>query len=274
MIQEDNTRILVYGYDADVTSLIDGGSKDKIDNHAEQLVAELCANRRKNEALDRPIIFVAHSLGGLVVKRALIYSSGIRGNHTEHLRSIYVSTYGILFLGTPHKGFETVEWGFLLESTCSVVEGQPQLIDALKTNSETLQITDRQFIQLTSRYCIYFFHEAKPTKLRGDLKFIVGEESASPNIQDVERASIQQDHSHMCQFEDDSAPGFRVVTEGIDRYASKASEIIFSRWERERREQQDKRKAVVEEILPGTFRHSDNKALSSSTLSGLWCSYD
>lgn len=267
VIQEDNTRIMVYGYDADVTSLIDGGSKDKIHIHAEQLVAELCANRRRHEALERPIIFVAHSLGGLVVKRALIYSSEILGNHTEHLRSIYVSTYGILFLGTPHKGFETVEWGFFLESACSGIDTQHQLINALKNNSETLQIADRQFIQLVSRYRIYFFHEAKPTNLRGSLKYIVSEESASPSIQDVDRASIEQDHFHMSKFEDDRAPGFQIVTEGIDRYARKASEIIISRWEWERREQQNKRRAVVEEIIPGTFRHSDNNTLSGSTLS-------
>ena len=274
VIQEDNTRVLVYGYDADVTSFTDGGSKDKIHNYAEQLVAELCANRRKHKALKRPIIFVAHSLGGLVVKRALIYSSEIRGNHTEHLRSIYVSTYGILFLGTPHKGFETFEWGFLLESICSVVETQPQLINALKTNSETLQVIDRQFTQIVDRYRIYFFHEAKPTKLRGSLKYIVSEESASPSIPDVDRASIQQDHFHMSKFEDDGAPGFHIVTEGIDRYASKASEIIVSRWQEERREQQNKKEAVVEELLPGIVRHSINNDSSFSTLSGVWCSHD
>ena len=274
MIQEDNIRILVYGYDADVTSLIDGGSKDKIHNHAEQLVAELCANRRNNKALERPIIFVAHSLGGLVVKRALIYSSEIRGNNTEHLRSIFVSTYGILFFGTPHKGSETAEWSSFLEAVCNVVDSQPQLTNVLKTNNETLQNIDRQFIHLTSRYRIFFFHEAKPTKLKGVLRFIVDEESASPNIQDVERASIQEDHSHMCQFEDDSAPGFQIVTEGIDRYASKASETIISRWERERREQQNKKEATAEELLPGISRLSVNNISSLSTSPGLWCSYD
>ena len=40
-------RVLVYGYDADVTSLAGSGTtKDKIHNHAERLVADLFANRR------------------------------------------------------------------------------------------------------------------------------------------------------------------------------------------------------------------------------------
>ena len=274
MIQEDNTRILVYGYDADVTTLIDGGSKHKIHNHAEQLVAELCANRGKYEALERPIIFVAHSLGGLVVKRALIYSSEIRGRYTEHLRSIYVSTCGILFLGTPHKGFETLEWDFLLESTCRGVVTQPQLINALKTNSETLQIIDRQFIQLANKFRIYFFHEAKPTNLKGSLKYIVSEESASPSIPDVDRASIQQDHSHMSKFEDENAPGFQIVTEGIRHYANQALEDIVFRWKCERDEQQKKREATVEELLQGIERHSVNNVSSLSILPGLWYFYD
>ena len=94
ILEEARTRIVVYGYDADVTSFTDGVSTDKIHNHAEHLVAVLSANRRVSlrydldmgqcmikgrandhvnikirKATERPIIFVAHSLGGLLVKR-------------------------------------------------------------------------------------------------------------------------------------------------------------------------------------------------------------
>ena len=270
MVEEEKARILVYGYDADIASFTDGVSRDKIHNHAEHLVAELCANRRRRKATERPIIFVAHSLGGLVVKSALIYSSEIHGNHTEHLRSIFISTYGILFLGTPHRGFDIAKWGSRLEWICGAVlpsasvDTQPQLIDSLKTNSETLQNIDRQFIQLTSRFRIYLFHEGKPTNLKGTLQYIVDEESASPNIQDVERASIQQDHSHMCKFENNSAPGFSLVTEGIQRYTAQAPETISSRWEFERAERRTRKEAEVEELLPGTISSTTRVLLGNS----------
>lgn len=45
-LEEAKTRIIVYGYDADVTSFTDGVSTDKIHNHAEHLIAALSANRR------------------------------------------------------------------------------------------------------------------------------------------------------------------------------------------------------------------------------------
>lgn len=242
-----------------MTSFTDGASKDKIHNHAETLVAGLAANRRLRKASERPIIFVAHSLGGLVVKRALIYSSEIRGNNTEHLRAIFVSTYGILFLGTPHHGSDVAQWGSRLEWICGAVlpsgfvDSQPQLVDALKKNNETLQNIDRAFIQLMSRFHIFFFHEGKPTRLpkRMGMHFIVDEDSASPNVQDVERASIPADHSHLCKFEDMSSPGFDVVAEAILRYAADAPELIKSRWTAERSESLAKRQAQVQEIMPG-----------------------
>ena len=263
--------MLVYGYDADVASLIDGVSIHSIHIYAEQLVAELYANRRRQKATERPLIFVAHSLGGLVVKRALIYPSEIHSGKIEHLRSIFISTYGILFLGTPHGGSDIPEWDTRLESICKATlpagstSSQPQLGSAFKTSSETIQNIDRSFIQLASRFRIYFFHEGKPTSLKGDYRYIVNEESAAPNIQDVERACIQQDHSHMCKFENDSAPGFHIVTEAISRYASRASETIVSRWNIDKAQQRKRKEAQVEELLPKSSVAITNGSPGSST---------
>lgn len=153
------------------------------------------------KATERPIIFVAHSLGGLVVKRCLIYSQSIRHHqHTERLRSIYVSTYGILFLGTPHNGSDLAKWGSLLEKICAVAlpkkffDTSPQLVQALQTNNETLQNINRLFIEIIGRFHVYFFHESKPTDLKGTRAFVVEEDSAAPVIEGVDRMGIEEDH--------------------------------------------------------------------------------
>ena len=258
ILEEQKARILVYGYDADVASFTGSTSKDKIHNHAEHLVSTLAANRNIRRASERPIIFVAHSLGGLVVKRALIHSSEIRGNNTEHLRSVFVSTYGILFMGTPHRGSDIAKWGSLLESICrgvmpsGVVDSNPTLVNALKKENETLQNIDRQFYNMISRFHVFFFHEAKKTNLgKMKMEYVVDDESAAPNAPDVERAGIPQDHSHMCKFESDSAPGFDLVAEAVQRYATDAPEKVVVRWEQERKEREATKQAQIEELIPG-----------------------
>ncbi|KAL8903338.1 MAG: hypothetical protein Q9207_003989 [Kuettlingeria erythrocarpa] len=270
ILEEEKARVLVYGYDADVTSFTGGTSKDKIHNHAEQLVQVLQGNRRIRKATERPIIWVTHSLGGLVVKRALIHSNDIKGPKTEHLRSIYVSTYGILFLGTPHHGSDVAQWGNRLEWICSVmlpkkvVDTQPQLVDALKTNNETLQNIDRQFVNLMGRFHIFFFHEGKPTNLKGTLRFIVDETSASPSYQDVERGVIQADHSHMCKFENENAPGFDLVAEAILRYAGEAPNTIPQRWTVERKERSTMMQAEAAELYTNSVKNTPQSDTAST----------
>ncbi|KAL8792224.1 MAG: hypothetical protein Q9195_005180 [Heterodermia aff. obscurata] len=255
ILEEEKARILVYGYNADVTPVADGVlSKEKIHNHAQNLLAELWANRKQQQATDRPIIFIAHSLGGLIVKRALVHSSGIRGNKIAHLRSIYVSTHAILFFGTPHKGFDIESWISRWKPKPGSVEFPnhidvpPQIIHSLGIKSETLENLDRQFIQLCYKISIYFFYEAKPTNIRGSWHYVVEEESAAPIIQDVEYASFQQDHTHMCRFENESSPGYSIVTEAIQRYAAEAPKKIQADRRSERAEGKVRIDAPVREF--------------------------
>lgn len=188
---------------------------------------------------ERPIIFVCHSLGGLVVKRALIYSRSLTNEKVEHLRSIYVSTYGILFLGTPHNGSEVAKWGLLLQNICSAVlprkfmDSSPHLVRALKTNNETLQNINSLFTDMIPRFHIGFFHETLPTDVKGTKELIVDESSAAPFADGVERMGIEADHSHMCKFDDETSPGYETVAVAILRYARDAPATIQERWREE-----------------------------------------
>ncbi|KAI7975887.1 hypothetical protein EIK77_005637 [Talaromyces pinophilus] len=158
----------------------------------------------------------------------------------RHLRSIYISTFGILFLGTPHTGSDVAKWGVLLQKICSAVlpkkfmDTSPQLIETLKSNNEVLQNINRLFNDFFSRFHVYFFHETKPLDMKGTREFIVDESSAAPDVQGAERMGIEADHSSMVKFEDDSSPGFEAVAEAIIRYAREAPPVITGRWKEER----------------------------------------
>lgn len=63
-----DARILTWGYDTLITKGFQGpADKSNIFAHGKKLLFALGRNRRQN----RPIIFVAHSLGGIVVKDVL-----------------------------------------------------------------------------------------------------------------------------------------------------------------------------------------------------------
>lgn len=88
----------------------------------------------------------------------------------EDLHSIYVSTYAILFLGTPHQGSDKANLAVFAQRIVDLlpsklVDTDSQLLEALQTGSEVLQEITDTFIPLMKRFRIYFFWEQEKTNL-------------------------------------------------------------------------------------------------------------
>lgn len=69
------TRIMTYGYDADIAHFWSMASQNRIGEHAGNLVNAIAQIRERTDTENRPIIFVTHSLGGLVTED--VRSAGI-----------------------------------------------------------------------------------------------------------------------------------------------------------------------------------------------------
>src|SRR5271170_4028519 len=134
-----NARIMSWGYDANTHSTKELSAMYLYD-HAQKLVSDLSLHRQIDKTDTRPIIFVAHSLGGIVLKSALIHSDSTRSKHLYHHKSIKTSTYGIVFMGTPHQGGEGVAWGKRLVYVASIfAKTNDKLLNVLERDSEILQ---------------------------------------------------------------------------------------------------------------------------------------
>lgn len=83
-------RILTYGYDAYIVRK-PVASTNGLADHATNLLNDLTTERARSNASSRPLVFVAHSLGGLVCKEAILLS---RNNPEPHLRGIFDCTKG------------------------------------------------------------------------------------------------------------------------------------------------------------------------------------
>lgn len=110
----------------------------------------------------RPIIFIAHSLGGIIVKQALAWA------HREpRYQTLKDHTLGIVFFGTPHRGSEKANYGKTLANVATGVMHKPRskLLNALQSNSDTLMRLTSDFKFEAPNMEIMTFYETKPTSI-------------------------------------------------------------------------------------------------------------
>ena len=191
------------------------------------------------------------------------------------MHSIYVSTYAVPFLGTPHHGsdiarmFSTVQRMVDAVLPKKILDTDSQLLNALREESETLQNITDQFAPLMKRFRIYFFWEQEKTdfpyskayvisifftfplanSICANLLQVVDEASAAPILDNTERSGIGANHSDMCKFEDATAPGYRTVVAALMRYAREAPPLIMTRWSRAKNMLAAQRSMEASELL-------------------------
>ncbi|KAI1452162.1 hypothetical protein F4805DRAFT_463047 [Annulohypoxylon moriforme] len=256
-LRDARANVLVYGYNADVYSKKHGSnpSDNFIYMHAQTLVTSLTHYRKDEMSSHNPIIWVCHSLGGILVKRALLYSNDLRASQHEDYRSIYVSTYGLIFLGTPHTGSDIAGWGTMLQGMSDAVvprtffQSESVLLKTLKRDNETLQNINNHFLDIYQRFKILMAHENHKTDLKGTRMLIVDAHSASPQLPGVTYYAIEATHSGMCKFESRNAPGYRTIATAIRDWVVDAPDVIATRWRVEEDEKLARAKHEIEERM-------------------------
>jgi hypothetical protein len=149
-----NARILLFAYNSNVAfQTSTAGVRDA----SESLLDRLLSLRK--DLSSRPIVFLAHSLGGLVVKRALV-SAKLDSTYN----SIYEATYGIGFFGTPHSGGNGASIGSIGARIARSVLFNPKntFMEALKKGSLLSDELARDFLKVCGKLHILSFFETHP----------------------------------------------------------------------------------------------------------------
>ncbi|KAL8941796.1 MAG: hypothetical protein Q9216_002034 [Gyalolechia sp. 2 TL-2023] len=135
-----NARIMSYGYDVDVMNFFSNASQSSIFQHALNLLEDLQRKRKTAGEKRRPIIFIGHSLGCLVIKDALCRSHEYKSNgRNPRATAIIGFTYGIAFLGTPHRGGNHTSWAKIATNFATVVlkDHNAKVIDAFTKDDDS-----------------------------------------------------------------------------------------------------------------------------------------
>ncbi len=189
-------RILSFGYNA---SFLPGTPRSiyRIGDFAKELLYEMKFGKdHDGEDLDIgkvPIIFVAHSMGGLVAKKAYLL-----GQNDETYQDIIRSISAMVFLATPHRGTNLAE--VLNRLLTVLLQPSQDFITDLKKSSPALEELNEQFRHVAPKLSIWSFYETLATPV-GPMKLMVLDKDSSilGYTKEISRP-LDADHHGICKY--------------------------------------------------------------------------
>ncbi|KAH0538032.1 hypothetical protein FGG08_005344 [Glutinoglossum americanum] len=198
-----NARVLTYGYDSNIRHRLGApASKSTVYDLGHNLLLSLEARRSSQPS--RPLIFVAHSLGGIIVKEALRRSEGQQAHHS-HLYSIYDATIALICFGTPHSGADPRGVVYRAAETVVRLAGfvvNDQLVNSLLPSSERLRELRDEFSRMSrsKNWMLYSFQEQYGLKFLNGDKVVEDTSSAFGDSTIEITQHIAGNHMDMCRF--------------------------------------------------------------------------
>ncbi|EWY85755.1 hypothetical protein FOYG_12865 [Fusarium oxysporum NRRL 32931] len=223
----ENARVLTFGYDTKITKYTSGPTNmNSIFSHGKDFLFSLGRMR----VPDRPLMFVAHSLGGILVKEMLALSSTSDG---ASLKGILECTAAIIFLGTPHRGSPELsaigEWARSILDSFRL-QTNSMILDALGLKTTDLQRVHEAFCRLWSNHDFQVKTFQESLGLTGINLGVLGNkvvphDSSLIGDPKEEAETLQANHMEMSRFSSAEDPNF-VKVGGEIRKRYRAIEIM------------------------------------------------
>ncbi|PGH02303.1 hypothetical protein GX51_04744 [Blastomyces parvus] len=164
-----------------------------------------------------PLIFVVHSMGGLVVKKAYII-----GKTDPRYSDMISQTHGIVFLGTPHRGSSFAP---ILNKILRMVPTirSKVYVNELEKSSTSINDINEQFRNVCGDLELVSFYETLRTT--GVNSIIVEKESAVLGYPLEMSAPLHADHHGLSKFQNPEDGNYRDVVNVIRMFAQSIKEL-------------------------------------------------
>ncbi|KAH6962793.1 hypothetical protein DER45DRAFT_99229 [Fusarium avenaceum] len=215
------SRILAFNYDS---TWLSDAPRTRVELCGEELVQSL---HRVRQELDRPIVFIAHSFGGLVVQDALLYA-----HREKQYRHILHHTKGFISLGTPFRGTK-VQWvAGSLARLMRFVGSHHHILSLLVYDNYQLRdkVHSLGRLRKTFSFPIFCFFELNRTQFINAPLFsnafqgMVVEESSACLAGD-ERSHLQTDHFNLNKYSGPDDRSFLSVSAEVMSMCNNASSL-------------------------------------------------
>lgn len=129
--------------------------------HSRRLLEELTTSRGETSR-NRAIIFVCHSLGGLIVRDALVQASTAIGANSKY-KAIELCTCGVLCFGTPIRDTSDKPWSNLLEEVVLTNLDLPTnlKLQPVAGSSDMIDLHLQRYRSIENNFRNYCFYETK-----------------------------------------------------------------------------------------------------------------
>ncbi|KAI9911006.1 hypothetical protein PsorP6_011147 [Peronosclerospora sorghi] len=214
-------RLVTLGYEAGMVSWSSPWPSLTLQERARVMLSALyaanigCDRRLSDSPCTRPVVFVTHSMGGLLTKKMLLLDREERSQS-----AIADSTAGVIFLAVPHFGSDLAN-GVRSESIRNLIQMHPAIEDLGSDFNGRLKSLNESFQQLHIDCFSVGEDHASPIAL-GLSAVVVKPESANPGI-GCFYVLPESNHMTICKIKSRDEPLYQDILRYIVQRVTKKS---------------------------------------------------
>ncbi|UKZ61236.1 uncharacterized protein TrAtP1_002504 [Trichoderma atroviride] len=233
-------RTMTYGYNSKLSTR----GTDTIMDYSRGLMEALRKIRDTKELRQRPLFFIAHSFGGIILAHCLVKAVQTNEDDDPTIATLHKATYGMLLFGIPHKGLLVND----IEKMLAGQDNHPRsaLLQQIGGKSDLLENQLADFKNLVrDRKIVSFYETGQTRQLRfdsgsqrwertGDFITKLDKDSALLQLPDVmeDKIPLNADHSMMVKFSNRSEEGYTSALRKLRQFEEEASKVVKARFSR------------------------------------------
>ncbi|RII06805.1 hypothetical protein CUC08_Gglean008882 [Alternaria sp. MG1] len=199
-------------------------------DYGRAMLEELKKVRNTEELRKRPLFFIAHSFGGIIMAHCLV--KAVQTDEDDHptIASLHRATYGMLLFGIPHTGL-------VVDDIQKMVAGQDNhprgaLLEQIRSKSDLLAFQLADFKNLIRDRKVD--SKSKSWARTGGYITAVDNDSALLQLPDSieEKVPLDADHSMIVKFDTNDSRGYTSARDRLVQFERDAPSVVAARFSR------------------------------------------